>query len=116
MIMIHRTAQRYVITIHVVDLAVGHEKQSNTFSRIGTGYHQSGEQVLGYSVLDMVKAFSKACGKEIPYEIKPRREGDIAMCYADPSKIAKVLGWKAERSGTDVRRCMALAVTEPGGL
>ena len=52
---------------------------------------------VGYSVLDMVKAFSKACGKEIPYEIKPRREGDIAMCYADPSKAAKVLGWKAER-------------------
>lgn len=43
------------------------------------------------------KSFSKACGKEIPYEIKPRREGDIAMCYADPSKAAKVLGWKAER-------------------
>ena len=44
-----------------------------------------------------VKAFSKACGKEIPYEIKPRRAGDIAMCYADPAKAAKVLGWKAER-------------------
>ena len=51
---------------------------------------------VGYSVLDMVKAFSKACGKEIPYEIKPRREGDIAMCYADPAKALKVLGWKAE--------------------
>ena len=45
----------------------------------------------------MVKAFSKACGKELPYEIKPRREGDIAMCYADPDKALKVLGWKAER-------------------
>ena len=45
----------------------------------------------------MVKAFGKACGKEIPYEIKPRREGDIAMCYADPAKALKVLGWKAER-------------------
>ena len=52
---------------------------------------------VGYSVLDMVKAFAKACGKEIPYEIKPRREGDIAMCYADPAKAARVLGWKAER-------------------
>ena len=48
-------------------------------------------------MLDMVKAFSKACGKEIPYEIKPRRAGDIAMCYADPSKALKILGWKAER-------------------
>ena len=52
---------------------------------------------VGYSVLDMVKAFGKACGKEIPYEIKPRRAGDIAMCYADPAKAAKVLGWKAEK-------------------
>ena len=51
----------------------------------------------GYSVLEMVNAFSKASGKDVPYEIKPRREGDIAMCYADPAKAAKVLGWKAER-------------------
>ena len=51
----------------------------------------------GYSVLDMVKAFSEASGREIPYEIKPRREGDIAMCYADPGKASAVLGWKAER-------------------
>lgn len=43
------------------------------------------------------EAFSKACGKEIPYEIKPRRAGDIAMCYADPAKAARVLGWKAEK-------------------
>lgn len=55
---------------------------------------------VGYSVLDMVKAFGKACGKEIPYEIKPRRAGDIAMCYADPAKAAKVLGWKAEKVWT----------------
>lgn len=83
--------------IHVVDLAIGHVKAINYIFtdpgldviNLGTGQ--------GYSVLDMVKAFSKACGKEIPYEIKPRREGDIAMCYADPSKAAKVLGWKAER-------------------
>ena len=52
---------------------------------------------VGYSVLDMVKVFGKACGKEIPYEIKPRRAGDIAMCYADPAKAARVLGWKAEK-------------------
>lgn len=45
----------------------------------------------------MVKAFGEACGKEIPYEIQPRREGDIATCYADPAKAWKVLGWKAER-------------------
>ncbi|MCI8321717.1 MAG: UDP-glucose 4-epimerase GalE [Dorea sp.] len=83
--------------IHVVDLAVGHVKAIDyiltnpglDIINLGTG--------VGYSVLDMVKAFSKACGKELPYEIKPRREGDIAMCYADPDKALKVLGWKAER-------------------
>lgn len=83
--------------IHVVDLAIGHVKAIDyiltnpglDIINLGTG--------TGYSVLDMVKAFSKACGKELPYEIKPRREGDIAMCYADPAKALKVLGWKAER-------------------
>lgn len=81
--------------IHVVDLAVGHVKAIQYILtdpgldviNLGTG--------TGYSVLDMVKAFSKACGKEIPYEIKARREGDIDMCYADPAKAEKVLGWKA---------------------
>ncbi len=83
--------------IHVVDLAIGHVKAIDyiltnpglDIINLGTG--------TGYSVLDMVKAFSKACGKELPYEIKPRREGDIAMCYADPAKALNVLGWKAER-------------------
>ncbi len=83
--------------IHVVDLALGHVKAIDyiltnpglEIINLGTG--------TGYSVLDMVKAFSKACGKDLPYEIKPRREGDIAMCYADPAKALKVLGWKAER-------------------
>lgn len=83
--------------IHVVDLAIGHVKAIDYILtnpgldviNLGTG--------VGYSVLDMVKAFSKACGKDIPYEIKPRRSGDVAMCYADPAKAAKVLGWKAAR-------------------
>lgn len=83
--------------IHVVDLAIGHVKAIDyiltnpglDIINLGTG--------VGYSVLDMVKAFSKACGKDIPYEIKPRRAGDIAMCYADPAKAARVLGWKAQR-------------------
>ena len=65
--------------IHVVDLAVGHVKAIKyIFSNPGLDIINLGTGV-GYSVLDMVKAFSKACGKEIPYEIKPRREGDIAM-------------------------------------
>ncbi len=83
--------------IHVVDLAKGHVKAIDyiltdpglEIINLGTG--------RGYSVLEMVHAFEKACGHEIPYEIKPRREGDIAVCYADPSKAEKVLGWKAER-------------------
>ena len=83
--------------IHVVDLAKGHVKAIDyIFSNPGLDVINLGTGV-GYSVLDMVKAFGKACGKEIPYEIKPRRAGDIAMCYADPAKAAKVLGWKAEK-------------------
>ena len=81
--------------IHVVDLAVGHVKAIDYILtnpgldviNLGTG--------TGYSVLDMVKAFSKAIGRELPYEIKPRRAGDIDMCYADPAKAERVLGWKA---------------------
>ncbi len=83
--------------IHVVDLAVGHvkalkkieEKAGVCIYNLGTG--------KGYSVLDVVKAYEKACGKEIKYEIKPRRPGDIATCYADASKAKKELGWEAER-------------------
>ena len=83
--------------IHVVDLAKGHVKAINyIFSNPGLDVINLGTGV-GYSVLDMVKAFGRACGKEIPYEIKPRRAGDIAMCYADPAKAARVLGWKAEK-------------------
>ncbi|MBQ4361977.1 MAG: UDP-glucose 4-epimerase GalE [Lachnospiraceae bacterium] len=82
--------------IHVVDLAKGHVKALAKFGdepqvriyNLGTG--------RGYSVLEVVKAFGKACGKEIPYEIKPRRAGDIATCYADSSKAAEELGWHAE--------------------
>ena len=83
--------------IHVVDLAIGHvraveklkEKDGVSVYNLGTGN--------GQSVLDMVKAFGKACGKEIPYVIKPRRAGDIATCYCDASKAKKELHWEAER-------------------
>ena len=83
--------------IHVVDLALGHikavekvEGEDGLFIyNLGTG--------VGYSVLDVVKAFEKASGKKIPYVIGPRRDGDIATCYSDPSKALKELGWKAER-------------------
>lgn len=82
--------------IHVVDLAVGHVKalkrfESNTgvsIYNLGTGH--------GYSVLDVLHAYEKACGKSLPYKIKPRRPGDIATCYCDATKAKEELGWSAE--------------------
>ena len=82
--------------IHVVDLAKGHVKALQALQdkpqvlivNLGTGN--------GSSVLDMVKAFEKASGKDVPYQIVDRRVGDIATCYADPAYAAKKLGWKAE--------------------
>ncbi len=81
--------------IHVVDLAVGHvkavkklaDKEGVSIYNLGTGH--------GYSVLEVVKAFEKACGHSINYEIKPRRPGDIASCYCDPAKAKAELGWEA---------------------
>ena len=52
----------------------------------------------GYSVLDMVKAFVKATGKDVPYKIAPRRAGDIATCYAEPTKAKEELNWQAEKT------------------
>ncbi len=83
--------------IHVVDLAKGHvkalkkieDKSGVSIYNLGTG--------IGYSVLDVVHAFEKACGKKIKYEIKPRRAGDIATCYADATKAKEELGWVAEK-------------------
>lgn len=84
--------------IHVVDLAKGHVKaieyagknKGTEIFNLGTG--------IGYSVLDIVKAFEKANNIKIPYVIKPRRDGDIAECYADPTKARDVLGWQAEET------------------
>ncbi len=83
--------------IHVVDLSIGHLRAIERLMQnpgvvtynLGTGQ--------GYSVLDVVKAFEKASGKEIPYQIAPRRAGDIAACYADPALAAAELNWQAER-------------------
>jgi UDP-glucose 4-epimerase len=88
--------------IHVVDLAMGHlqalkklqTKPGLVTYNLGTG--------IGYSVLDMVKAFEKACGKTIAYQISPRRPGDIAACYADPSFAATELNWRASHSVEDM--------------
>ena len=83
--------------IHVVDLALGHlkaveKKQAEPgvhIYNLGTGQ--------GYSVLQIIKAFSKACGKDVPFVIAPPRPGDVAICYADASKAKAELGWVAER-------------------
>lgn len=82
--------------IHVVDLAKGHLKALEridspqcTSVNLGTG--------VGYSVLDVVKAFEAASRQNVPYQLSPRRPGDVAACYADPSLAVRLLGWKAER-------------------
>ena len=90
--------------IHVVDLARGHvlavnkllTKSGLFIVNLGTG--------RGYSVLEMIKAFSKALGKEIPYVIDPRRPGDIPECYADPTKAYNLIGFKAEKTLDDMSR------------
>lgn len=90
--------------IHVVDLAEGHLRALEALTtrpgahvwNLGTG--------LGYSVLDMVSAFEAASGKVVPYRISPRRPGDIATCYADPSKAESELGWKAKRGLPEMMR------------
>lgn len=88
--------------IHVVDLADGHLKALNVITKsqgvhiwnLGTGQ--------GYSVLQMIKAFEQAAGVAVPYKIVERRSGDIAECWADPSKAATELGWKAQHSLDDM--------------
>ncbi len=90
--------------IHVVDLALGHLNAIEYVAdhkgvmpiNLGTG--------KGSSVLDVVHAFEAACGKEIPYQIKPRRAGDIATCYADSSRAKELLGWEAKRDLADMCR------------
>ena len=80
--------------IHVVDLAKGHLKAIEN-SKPGVSYYNLGTGT-GYSVLDMVNTFEKVNGVKVPYKIVDRRPGDIAECYADPSKAYKELGWKSE--------------------
>ena len=90
--------------IHVVDLALGHLAALNYADshtgaeaiNLGTGH--------GTSVLEIVRAFEKASGRKVPYRIAARRAGDIATCYADTSKAAKLLGWRAERNIDDMCR------------
>ena len=90
--------------IHVVDLAKGHVRAIEGMKKLeGVNIFNLGTGT-GYSVLDIIKAFSEACGKELPYVIDPRRPGDIAECYSDPAKAYEVLGWKAEKTLADMCR------------
>lgn len=89
--------------IHVMDLAEGHLAALEHIDSYGVEAINLGTGV-GYSVLDMVKAFEKASGKPVPYKIAPRRPGDIASCYASPEKAAKELNWRAKRDLEDMCR------------
>lgn len=102
--------------IHVCDLAVGHvlalkklfENSGLYTVNLGTG--------VGYSVLDVIKAFSKALGKDIPYEFAPRRAGDIPECYADPSLAEKLIGFKTTRTLDDMcRDALNFQMKNPNG-
>ena len=90
--------------IHVVDLAEGHVKALKAIeNKCGVAIYNLGTGT-GYSVLDVVKAFEEANGVKIPYEIKPRRAGDIAVCYSDPKKAEAEIGWKAKYNLIDMCR------------
>ncbi|MNE31720.1 UDP-glucose 4-epimerase [compost metagenome] len=90
--------------IHVEDLSLGHLKAYEFLK------HHSGVNVwnlgtgIGHSVFDVVRAFERVTGRSIPYEISARREGDIARCWANPSKALLDLEWKAERTLDDMVR------------
>ena len=89
--------------IHVVDLAEGHVAALKLFEQEKCGLHIYNLGTgMGYSVLEMISAFSKAVGKEIPYEVTDRRPGDIPACYADCTKALEELHWKARKTLDDM--------------
>ena len=99
--------------IHVVDLALGHIAAIEYCKDAGVHIYNLGTG-HGYSVLDMIHAFEKACGKKLPYEICPRRSGDIAACYACSDKAEKELHWKA-KYGITADRILIQSVDEADG-
>jgi UDP-glucose 4-epimerase len=86
--------------IHVVDLALGHLAALNTLQKESAmpGFSVNLGTGVGYSVLDMVHAFEQASGKPVAYKISPRRAGDVAACFADPTFARELLGWQAQRN------------------
>lgn len=83
--------------IHVMDLAEGHVRSLQALSRNGKGHVVNLGTGQGYSVMEMLAAYSRACGRDLPYEIRPRRSGDVAACYADPTLAADLLDFHAKR-------------------
>ncbi len=101
--------------IHVVDLSKGHVAAIEKIEKSGIYTYNLGTG-KGYSVLDVIKAFEKACGRKLSYVIKPRRAGDIAACYADAGKAKRELGWEAQLGIDDM--CQSLwnwQSKNPGG-
>jgi len=93
--------------IGAVDYALHHKGTEHI--NLGTG--------KGYSVLDVLHAYEKACGKTLPYKILDRRPGDIAECYADPSKAKKLLGWEAQYGIDDMcRDSWNFTLKNPNGI
>ncbi len=93
--------------IHVVDLARAHLKALERAAKVtGVEYYNIGTGT-GYSVLEIVHAYEKASGLKVPYKIVDRRPGDIATCYADPTKAREVLGWEAQYNIEDMCRDLA---------
>ena len=88
---------------YITKVAVGKLKEVHVFEGSGLYIVNLGTG-KGYSVLEMIRSFSKAAGKEIPYVIDPRRAGDIPECYADPGKAEKLIGFKAEKTLDDMCR------------
>ncbi|WP_158904611.1 UDP-glucose 4-epimerase GalE [Burkholderia sp. L27(2015)] len=82
--------------IHVVDLARGHLAALDALGRLNRSFTVNLGTGLGYSVLDVIRAFEAASGRPVPYEIVERRPGDIGACYADPKLAAELIGWRAE--------------------
>lgn len=82
--------------IHVVDLARGHLAALDALVRRDASFVVNLGTGQGYSVIDVVKAFEKAAGRPVPYEIVARRPGDVASCFADPTAALEVIGWRAE--------------------
>lgn len=90
--------------IHVVDLAKGHLKALEALHKLNGVHEINLGTGTGYSVLDVIEAFKKASGKEIPYKLTERRPGDVAACYADPKKAKELLGWEANYQIDDMCR------------